>query len=512
VASYAEYPQESLNQLWIAFAAPGSRAGVLAPSASKSKTLQHWMDLHDAFQAQVPFMVNTPQHLYPLDVDYEHVQSGLGARLSDLLDNLGAIYVTATSGSFGWNLTVNLWSIEVPDTDGRTHRLELARRHLERILHNAGPFVEWNRILRYNKTTRPPLSPYPRDDGQLTLLHPTDIDLAIAMLNWCGPKTYPISRPTDYFYSLIKCTTKVDTRHGAYLSLALSLANSGYEEADFRFILENEFTPIGRQFQERANKEYNRSKATISRDLTATWLKALERISKYPRTSNSRRFLTRWFTGAVDIIRSTQLASGNKTKLIAFVLSVAHVAYRANTATPTIAESRLAYISGLSSKTINKYKKIGRDLGLWTISERYSHFGSSFDLNRELVENTDISSLYYLGDRDVMSVNHVNELHIDAQLAHLISTWEPHPMWRTGPPGGVKGHLTWSVIESFPGCRIRDLFDFLGFSDRLGEQVVRNLESVSLISVNRVDKTLSAHKDTRHWDVLADLGRFAFAS
>ena len=507
--TYADYPADKLEILYKSCTTPGSKVRLLESTSHeyKSKRATRWVSFEEAIKLRSPFMVDTPHHLFVLDVDEEFVQSGLGDKIHELLLNERIIHTVSTSGSDGWIVVINLWSMvnQSEGNDFTNKSLEYEINTLKQKLIALDPTAKWsggNGIFRPKQMIRPPLSPYTKS-GTLKLLYPTTIETAIKSINFGGVMNLGITGTNSTIDNLVNLKIVSPKRHPKYLSLALSLVNAGYHLEDYRWILENPHLPIGREFQERGLNEYKRSPLKLSKEIDDTWAKAIARVLERPKKTHARRLIPDWLLAAKTIIQNTNLPGTTKTKFICLLVSISQAAYLADTTTPTLAESRLTKLSGLSNKTISQYKKIGNESGLWTLSESPTNYGTLFTLNESIVKTTDIKSLNNLmGNRELISVNHVNNEQITHQIKQWLSSWQPHPLWRQSLVCGSKGHLVWSLIQSFPGIKKQDIQKFLQWSPRLTNETINTLEKYSMIFKNTRDGTYEVNADPDHWDFL----------
>ncbi|MEY2772940.1 MAG: hypothetical protein RJB51_361 [Actinomycetota bacterium] len=504
--TYADYPLEEMQNLWLACARPGSNAGLLVPKdpTSKSKNIERWVSLDSVMNGRLPFVVDTPKHQLSLDIDEQYVESGLSDQIMQFLQDEGILFVAATSGSAGLTTIINLWSrlTEVEDMTERQERLDDELLEIQKQLKALDPSAGWTGaggILRPNGAIRPPLSPYTQS-GNLKLLFPSSLVAATNCLNFGGLHKDGIQQPNKTLLDHISLQSPVKDRHSRYMSVALALVNAGYHEADFEYLLTKSYAPIKYEYEERWTTEYGRSKPAMATDLSTTWSKAVSRYETNPPISSKRSFLVSWLMASIQRLQDSEHAASTKHKFINFLMAVAHAAYAANTTTPTLAESRLTELSGLGNKTISRYKQIGRELGLWTLSERYTNYGTMFTLQNQ-DGSTDIKSHYYLlVDREVTSVNHVNDTEINSQIDNWINSWQAHPLWLTDIVRRSNGHLAWSVIQSFPGTTKQRIQDLLQWSPRLVDQTVDALEKMSMVFKDLSRQTYSVNDDLRHWD------------
>jgi len=509
----ANYPIAELAQLWNACARPGSNAIRLKLDAhTGGKITDGFCPIEQATTGQFAFAVQTPHHLFPLDVDVQHVESGLGQKILDAFNQRGIIYVASTSGSKGWTVIVNLWSLALAleGNDFDDSSLQEESKKLTNLLFKLDPDASWNSgngILRQNKAIRPPLSPYP-GDGELKLIFPSSPAQAVSLLNWGGIDRDVIKQPNSTMLNHIHLRTPVEKRHPRYMSLALTMVNAGYHFEDFKYVLTNEYMPIGKEFLTRGKLEYQRQDQALIQDIESTWRNAIDFATENPKSSDAKRFIPKWLLASIETIKSSSINSQTKNKLLVLIFAIANAASRANTCTPTLAESRLSKLAGLSNKSISKYKQTGKELGLWTLSESPTNYGTMFTLSESIVEFTDIKSLYYLlGDREVITVNHVNELHTNDQINKCLSVWEPHDLWSPGVVCGSNGHLVWQLLHSFSYLQKSDIKEFLGWSNRQTDKVFDALEIYSVIFKATKKDAYSAPKDLYQWESVSKLGK-----
>ena len=507
----ANYPIAELAQLWTACARPGSNVMKLKTDPLTGRKLRGgFYPIEQAATGQFAFAVQTPHHLFPLDVDVQHVESGLGQKILDAFNQQEIIYVASTSGSKGWTVIVNLWSL-APILEGNRfddRSLQEQSNLLTNLLFKLAPDSPWtggNGILRRNQAIRPPLSPYP-GVGELKLIFPSSPAKAVSMLNWGGIGRDGIKQPNSTMLNHIHLRIPVEQRHSRYASFALSMVNAGYHLEDFKYALTNVYMPIGKEFLNRGKFEYQRQDQAMIREIESTWSNAIDFATENPKSSDAKRFIPKWLLASIETVKQSNISSQTKNKLVTLNFAIASAALKANTSEPTLAESRLTKLSGISNRSISRYKQIGKELGLWTLSESPTNYGTMFTLSESIVEFTDIKSLYYLlGDREVISVNQVNELHTNHQINNCLSVWEPHYLWHQFSVCGSNGHLVWHLIHSFPHLQKSDIQKVLGWSNRQTDKVIDTLESYGIIFKDTRTSAYSAPKDLDQWEFVSNL-------
>jgi hypothetical protein len=279
------------------------------------------------------------------------------------------------------------------------------------------------------------------------------------------------------------------------------MIQAGFHYKDFELILRKPTTPMGNQYLERS-REKNWSDLAIKKDLTTTWTNAFKRVQKNPAVGDVRRMLPCWTAHAFKVIATSAYDPRIKTTLLATTLAIASIAYQAGVM-PTIAESRLSAVSGVTDKTISTNKKRLQELGLVTISFKDSpiqnrHFGSLFTLLLNDVVITDINTPITRGNRDITSVIGVNDFHITNEINHLITSWQPRSWWLTEPYGRVNGHVLWSLLNSFPDLEVEEICEVLGWSRRTTMEMLGKLQTISLLYKDPKSGLWIAYDDQDH--------------
>jgi hypothetical protein len=265
---------------------------------------------------------------------------------------------------------------------------------------------------------------------------------------------------------------------------------------------------MGKQYLERS-EEKNLSDLAIKKDLTTTWTNAFIRIQEKPTVGDVRRMLPCWTAHALKVIATSDYDRRIKTTLIATSVAIASIAYRVGIM-PTIAESRLSAVAGVTDKTISVNKKRLQELGLVTVSFKDSpiqnrHFGSLFTLLLNDVVITDINTPITRGNRDITSVIDVNDFHITNQITHLITSWQPQPWWLTEPYGRVNGHVLWALLNSFPDLEVEEICEVLGWSSRTTRETLAKLQTISLLYKEPSSGLWVTYDDPEHWNGLTHL-------
>jgi hypothetical protein len=505
--TYSHFPNTELTQLWKSCLKPGGKALTLLPSETgKGKSPGDWVSIDHAISNGESFLVNLPHHLIAIDLDSPMPEDGTGQKVLDYLNGQGAYFVLATSGSSGWVLVINLWttlsgSEEKPDylIEGFDKKVEKIKQDLEALSPNQG----WASRVRRN--IRPPLSPYPYP-GTLQLISPSTAVGASKILNYGGVVVDAINPHPDSLANALHLTDPRTVRATYFMSLANVMIQAGYHFEDFKEILSQERTPIGSLFNKR-NLEYKRDFKWIEKDLVNTWEKSFKFVQQNPPMGEARRLLPEWVLFAWDTVIKSDNSSPTKTRLIACIFAIANIGYSACTLNPVIGEERLATVSGVSRKSLWRYKKILHNLGLVTVSyeetpDSEKHYGTMFSIKISSVSFTDIGSLLTttLGNRDTTSVKRVNDLEIKHQITHLIETWQPHRLWLTKPSGRVNGHVLWFLLGTFSQLQESEIMVLLGWSKRTTLNTLSKLQTLSLLYLDPVSCQWITYSEPEHWD------------
>jgi hypothetical protein len=512
--TYSPYLNTELTQLWKSCLKPGGKALTLLPSETgKGKSPGHWVSIDHAISNGESFLVNLPHHLIAIDLDSPMPEDGTGQKVLDYLNGQGAYFVLATSGSSGWVLVLNLWttlsgSEEKSDylIEGFDKKVEKIKQDLEALSPNQG----WASRVRRN--IRPPLSPYPYP-GTLQLISPSTVVGATKILNYGGVVVDAINPHPDSLARTLNLMAPREIRATYFMSLANVMIQAGYHFEDFREILSEEKTPIGSLYNKRV-VEYSRNSKWIEKDLTTTWKNSLKFVQKNPPMGEARRLLPEWVLFAWDTVNKSDCSSPTKTRLIACIFAIANIGYSACTLNPVIGEERLATVSGVSRKSLWRYKKILHNLGLVTISyeetpDSEKHYGTMFSIQISSVSFTDIGSLLIttMGNRDTTSVKRVNELEIKHQITNLIETWQPNSLWLCEPSGRVKGHLVWTLLRQFPRLQVEKICQLLGWNGRTAKSVLLLLQQSTLIYWDEVTGSWICYENDSHWLDLVSMSK-----
>ncbi len=508
--TYSQEDPEQLRKLWQSHVRPSGWVGQLVLNGSESgKRVESWMPLDRAITNGDAFLAELPHHLIGIDLDYPHSTNGVGEELINHLNSQGIIYIHSTSGSPGWTIIINLWSTLTSTESKADYLLEPFDRKVDELkifCKRKFPQVDdWD--TRFRRSIRPPLSPYLRV-GELTLLSPQSLQAAIKCVNYGGVINDSIRPNRPRLEQLIQLQNVKENRHANYMSLALVLIHAGYHFKDFELILRKPTTPMGKQYLERS-EEKNWSDLAIKKNLTTTWTNAFIRIQENPTVGDVRRMLPCWTAHALKVIATSDYDARIRTTLIATSVAIASIAYRVGIM-PTIAESRLSAVAGVTNKTISVNKKRLQELGLVTISFKDSpiqnrHFGSLFTLLLNDVVITDINTPITRGNRDITSVIGVNDFHINNQITSLITSWHPNNLWLTEAAGRVNGHLLWALLQTFPDLELEEICEVLGWSRRTAIETLTKLERISLLYRDSSSKLWLAYEDQDHWNDLVSL-------
>ena len=502
--TYSHEDPEQLRMLWQSHIRPSGWVGQLVPDGAESgKRVVSWMPLNQAINNGDAFLAELPHHLIGIDLDHPHSTNGAGAELLSHLNSQGIIYIYSTSGSTGWTIIINLWST-LKNTESKADYLlktfDNKVDELKIFCKRTFPEIDdWDS--RFRRSIRPPLSPYLRE-GELKLLSPQSLKAAIKCVNYGGVINDSIKPNRPKLQQLIQLQDVKENRHANYMSLALVMIQAGFHYKDFELVLSQPTTPMGKQYLERS-KEKNWSDVAFKKDLTTTWTNAFIRVQKNPAIGEVRRMLPCWTAHAFKVIATSAFEPRIRTTLIATTLAISSIAYRVGVM-PTIAESRLSTVSGVSEKTISVNKKRLQELGLVTISFKESpiqnrHFGSLFTLLLNDVVITDINTPITRGNRDITSVIGVNDFHITNQINHLITSWQPQPWWLTEPYGRVNGHVLWALLQSFPDLKVEEICEVLGWSRRTTVETLTKLERISLLYRDPKSEIWITYDDQDHW-------------
>lgn len=403
---------------------------------------------------------------------------------------------------------INLWTTlsgSEEKSDYLTGSFDKKVDKIEQDLEVLSPDQGWPS--RVKRNIRPPLSPYPYQ-GSLQLITPSTVLGAAKILNYGGVVVNEINPHPKSLAKTLSLTDSRDIRATHFMSLANVMIQAGYHFEDFREILSQERTPIGRLYNERT-LEYKRDFKWVEKDLVTTWEKSFKFVQQNPPMGEARRLLPEWVLFAWDVVLKSDYRSTTKTRLIACIFAIANIGYSASTLNPVIGENRLEAISGISRKSLWLYKKILHNLGLVTISYEETpnsdkHYGTMFRIQISSVSFTDISSLLIttMGNRDTTSVKRVNDLQLKHQITELVKTWQPHTLWLSVLSGKVKGHLVWSVLKQFPNLQLEQICLIFGWSVRTSRKVLIQLEQSSLIHWSEANGEWTCYEEDVHWQDL----------
>jgi hypothetical protein len=507
--TYSQEDPEQLRKLWQSHVRPSGWVGQLVPTGSESgKRVESWMPLDRAINNGDSFLAELPHHLIGIDLDHPHSTDGTGAELLSHLNSKGIIYIHSTSGSPGWTIIINLWSTLSSTESKADYLLEPFDKKIDELkvfCKRAFPRIDdWDS--RFRRSIRPPLSPYLRV-GELTLLSPKSLQVAIKCANYGGVINDSIRPNRPSFEQIIQLQSSKEDRHANYMALAMSMIQAGYHFKDFELILTKSFTPIGKQYQDRSKEpKYNKTHLAIKKDLTTTWTNAFKRVQEKPAVGDVRRMLPCWTAHALKVIANSDYDPRIKTTLIATSVAIASIAFKVGIM-PTIAESRLSAVAGVTDKTISVNKKRLQELGLVTVSFKDSpiqnrHFGSLFTLLLNDVVITDINTPITRGNRDITSVIGVNDFHITNQITHLITSWQPNSLWLTEAAGRVNGHVLWALLNSFPDLKIEEICEVLGWSNRTTRETLAKLQIISVLHKESASGQWITYGDIDHWNCI----------
>jgi hypothetical protein len=511
--TYSRYSSIELERLWESCLKPSGNALILLPTDDgKSKVPGGWVSLESAAYNGESFLVDLPHHLIAIDLDSPMPEDGTGQKVLDYLNGEGIYYVLATSGSSGWVLIINLWTSLAAFEEKSDYLIRDFSEKVSKLkeeLEFLSPEQGWNSRVR--RKIRPPLSPYPYS-GTLELISPSTIEGACRILNYGGVVVDAIKPHPESLAQILNLTAPKDNRSSYFMSLANMMIQAGYHFHDYKNILSESRTPIGRLYNERV-AEYKRSKTWVENDHTGTWTNSLKFVKENPPVGEARRLLPEWVLFAWGTVVSSGHPTSTKTKLIACILAIANIAYTASTMKPVIGEKRLSAVSGVSRKSLWRYKKILQNLGLVTVSfeetpESAKHYGTMFSIQLgtdvSSVPFTDIVSLLLtMGNRDITSVKRVNELELNHQITDLIKSWQSHDLWLTEPSGRVKGHLVWNLLEQFPTLQSEQICQLFGWTLRTSRNVLIKLQHSSLIYWDEAKGQWTCYGEDSHWFELA---------
>ena len=461
------------------------------------------------------FFVNLPHHLVAIDLDSPMPEDGTGQKVLDYLNGQGIYFVVATSGSSGWVIVINLWTTLTGSenkADYLTQNFDKKVEKLKQELEALSPDQGWASRVRRN--IRPPLSPYPFS-GALRLISPSTVAGAAKILNYGGVITESINPHPESLTRVINLTEPREVRATHFMSLANVMTQAGYHFEDFKDILCQERTPIGILHNKRI-LEYKRDFRWVEKDLANTWEKSFKFVQQNPPMGEARRLIPGWVLFAWDTVIKSNYPSTTKTRLIACIFAIANIGYSACTLNPVIGEKRLTAVSGVSKKSIWRYKKILNNLGLVTVSfeetpDSVKNYGTMFSIQIGSVSFTDIGSLLIttMGNRDTTSVKRVNDPEIKQQITQLIETWQPHGLWLTEPAGRVKGHLVWTLLKQFPTLQIEQICELFRWTRRTAKNVLLLLQQSSLIHWDKDKSAWICYEEDSHWLDLIQLSSFS---
>ena len=515
--TYSQCPTSELTILWNACLKPGGKASILLPGENgRSKVPGGWVTLDHAIRNRESFFVNLPHHLVAIDLDSPMPEDGTGQKVLDYLNGQDIYFVVATSGSSGWVIVINLWTTLTGSenkADYLTQNFDKKVEKLKQELEALSPDQGWASRVRRN--IRPPLSPYPFS-GALRLISPSTVTGAAKILNYGGVITESINPHPESLARAINLTDPREIRATHFMSLANVMTQAGYHFEDFKEILRQERTPIGNLYNKRI-LEYKRDFKWIEKDLANTWEKSFKFVQQNPPMGEARRLIPEWVLFAWATVIQSNYPSSTKTRLIACIFAIASISYSACTLNPVIGEKRLTAVSGVSKKSIWRYKKILNNLGLVTVSfeetpESVKNYGTMFSIQVSSVSFTDIGSLLIttMGNRDRTSVNRVNDLDIKHQITHLIKSWQPDSLWLTERSGRVNGHVLWVLLDSFPNLNVEQISNVLGWSRRTTLKALGKLQVISLIYMAPNSSEWCTYSDPAHWNDLNTLPKVAF--
>jgi hypothetical protein len=511
--TYSSQDPVELRSLWSTCLKPGGKVMTLNPTGNgKSKVPGDWVALDWAISNGESFFVELPKHLIAVDLDSPMPENGIGQGVIQYLDDKGIYFIIATSGSDGWTLVINLWTTLNKDehnsdylVQGFSKKIKEIKTDLERMF----PDNDWNSRVR--ASIRPPLSPYPFS-GKLKLISPSTVSGATKILNYGGVVGDQIKPHTDSLASALAPKSDKPNRAPHFMTLANVMIQAGYHFEDYKNVLLNRNTPIGVMYQDRIH-EYKRDSRYVEKDLETTWVKAYKYVLDNPPLGEARRLLPVWVLSSIDKIVSSDLPTTTKTRLIACVISIGNIASRACTLDPVIAESRLTKLSGVSNRSISRYKKILQELGILTISfadapGMSAQYGSWFSIKISTTSFTDINSLLIItrGNRDITSVKRVNEPQIKQQINHLINSWQPHSLWLSEASGRVNGHVMWSFMVAFPHLTLMDFSELFGWSTRKTKEIAQQLQISTLAYWDLRNSHWVTYEQEDHWNYLVDVG------
>jgi hypothetical protein len=507
--TYSQYPAIELTHLWKTCLKPGGKALTLLPNETgKGKDPGDWVSIDHAISNGESFLVNLPHHLIAIDLDSPMPEDGTGQKVIDYLNGQGAYFLLATSGSSGWVLVINLWTTLSGSEEKSDYLIGSFDKKVEKIkqdLESLSPNKGWASRVRRN--IRPPLSPYPYP-GTLQLISPSTVVGASKILNYGGVVVDAINPHPESLGKTLNLTSPREVRATYFMSLANVMIQAGYHFEDFREILIETRSPIGKLYNERV-AEYRNSHKWVEKDLTTTWEKSFRFVQQNPPMGEARRLLPEWVLFAWDVILKSDYRSTTKTRLIACIFAIASIGYSACTLNPVIGENRLEEVSGVSRKSLWLYKKILHNLGLVTISYEETpnsdkHYGTMFRIQISSVSFTDISSLLItsMGNRDITSVKRVNDLELKHQITELIKTWQPHTLWLSVLSGKVKGHLVWTVLKQFPNLQLEQICLLFRWPERTSRKVLTQLEQSSLIHWSETTREWTCYEEDVHWQDL----------
>ena len=513
--TYSRYPIIELTQLWKTCLKPSGNAMLLLPTENgKSKVPGGWVSIDYAINNGESFFVDLPHHLIAIDLDSPMPEDGTGQKVLDYLRDEGLYFVLATSGSSGWVLIINLWTsltAQEEKSDYLIGNFETKIENLKEELEALSPDQGWNSRVR--RKIRPPLSPYPYP-GALELISPSTVEGASKILNYGGVVVDAINPHPESLAKTLNLTAPRDNRATHFMSLANVMIQAGYHFQDYKNILSESRTPIGKLYIERVT-EYKRSRQWVENDHINTWEKAHVFVKQNPPVSEARRLLPEWVLLAWGTVVSSAHSTSTKTRLLACIFAIANIAFRASVLNPVIGEKRLSTVSGVSRKSLWRYKKTLQNLGLVTVSfeetpDEVKHYGTMFSIQLGTqvgsVPFTDIGSLLLtMGNRERTTVKRVNELELNNQITDLIKTWQPHSLWRAEPSGRVKGHLVWILLNQFSNLKNEQICQLLGWNQRTGRYVLDKLQCSSLIYWDKGLGEWICYKEDDHWSELVYL-------
>lgn len=519
--TYSRYPTSELTLLWKSCLKPCGNALTLLPNETgKGKDPGDWVSIDHAISNGESFFVNLPHHLIAIDVDSPMPEEGTGQKVVDYLSGQGIYFVLATSGSSGWVIVINLWTALTGSENKADYLIENFDKKVDKLkqdLEVLSPGQGWPS--RVKRNIRPPLSPYPYQ-GNLQLMTPSTVLGAAKILNYGGIVTNEINPHPESLGKTFNLTSPREVRATYFMSLANVMIQAGYHFQDYKNILSESRTPIGKLYIERVT-EYKRSRQWVENDHITTWEKSHKFVKQNPPVGEARRLLPQWVLFAWGTVVSSNHSTSTKTRLLACIFAIANIAYRASVLNPVIGEKRLSTVSGVSRKSLWRYKKTLQNLGLVTVSfketpDEVKHYGTMFSIQLGTqvgtqvgsVPFTDIGSLLLtMGNRDRMSVKRVNELELNNQITDLIKTWQPHSLWLTEPSGRVKGHLVWNLLSQFSRLQLEQVCLLFGWTKRTGRNVLEKLQTASLIFWGDEAGEWKCYEQDEHWDDLVNISR-----